>query len=388
MNTDPTNAPAKTPGQLSRAAFAQAEESMLETTLAGAEFFADLAGRVRSGEYENVVITGEGSSYTAELMCAAALKRSVPVKTDIVLTTELPFWTHLLGPKTLVLALSRTGERRFILDALEGIKPSGAHVVALCGNPQARVNELADEVFLTREGPEPGFLKSKSTLAGVAALLTFAACFDQPGEPSSLGLTLDHVKRLAACVGEGFTAMAGAGDLLPDATAVEHWAVGAAGYCFGTAVDGALKLHEITTVAATPYHLTSLYHGPLGQLGPKWGAVIASTRGTREWAELLATEILGVGGGPVVYLGAGDLEAPDERMVSLPVASLFPAGGGEDPSLSEVLAPATFLPAVYTMTLEFSLARGLDPDTPPNMDYMLKLILPDGQSEPDLVSQV
>ena len=53
-----------------------------------------------------------------------------------------------------------------------------------------------------------------------------------------------------------------------------------------------------------------------------------------------------------------------------------------------MLSPSLFLPWLYVLTLETALVRGIDPDKPPNMDYMLELILPPGQQEPDLVANM
>ena len=375
------------PAVLCREAFAEAEDSMLDTIDAASEFFRDIASRVAGGVYGNVVITGEGSSYTAALMCEAALKQSLPVPTEIILTTELAFWPHLLNETTLVVVLSRTGERKFIVDAIRETRLTGAHVVVLTGNPEARLNDLADEALLTREGAEPGFLKSKSTLAGVAAFLTFAASFEQTVRSRSAGLEMDHVRRVASCVGEGFRLMAET-DLtwLTEARSVEHWAVLAGGYGYGAAADGALKLHEITTAPATPYHLTSLYHGPLGQFSDDWAALVLATEGTLSWADLVASELGKRGAKPVVCVG-GPSACSTSGATALQIPALFEPNRPVAPLLAEALSPATFLPATYSITLELALIRGFNPDAPPNMEYMLNLILPEGQAEPDFVSK-
>lgn len=381
-------AASEVPGVLCREAFAEAENSMMDTIDTASAFFKDIASRTARGVFENVVITGEGSSYTAALMCEAALKRSIPVATEIILTTELAFWPHLLGPKTLVVVLSRTGERRFIIDAVRQVKLTGAHVVVLTGNPGARLNDLASDVLLTQEGAEPGFLKSKSTLSGIAAFLALAAAFETTQVTGGIGLRLEHVRRVAACVGQGFRMMSGA-DLtwLQKARSIEHWAVLAGGYGYGTAADGALKLHEITTASATPYHLTSLFHGPLGQFSADWAAIVLATEGTQSWADLVAGELTARGVDPVVYIGSDRVYCTAEGVVALQVPALFESDAQAERALTEALSPSTFLPAIYTITIELALARGLNPDAPPNMEYMLKLILPDGQAEPDFIAR-
>lgn len=371
------------PGFWAREAFAETEEAMLSTLKTTMTQLSELAERLKAEGCSEIIVTGEGCSYTAATMCEMAFERWSYMPCRVSLTSELQFAAGSTSPDTCVLVLSRTGERRFILEAVGELRESCGRVVAVTGNPDAKIRLLADETILTREGPEPAFLKSKSTLCGVAALLGLAAAL---GEPGLLRARQAALVELARSVGKAFTTLTPMSDLFQaGASLPEHWAVAGGGPSYGAAADAALKLHEITTVHASSYHLSGLYHGALGQLSPMWGGIVLATEWTRGWAEVLAAQLVGRGVEPVIFLDATVAGAAPSgvRLVRIPVAPL--SNTDVEGETLEMLSPPLFLPSLYGLILESALARGINPDAPPNMDYMLDLILPQGQQEPDLV---
>lgn len=375
----------KQPATHARDAFQETPASMKSTLATTFDQVAGLVSLLRSEGCSRLVVTGEGCSHTAAMMCEMAFSRWGSMPVQVSLTSELPFLASPIDRDTCLVVLTRTGERRFILDAVRDIRGSCGRVVAITGNPDGAIGELADDTVLTREGLEPAFLKSKSTLCGVTVLLSLAASSGASGselQDRHLALSL-----LPDMVGEAFAAVDGLKVIAGEKAAeVEHWAIAAAGPSYGSAADGALKLHEITTVHASPYHLSDIYHGALGQLSDSWGAVVLVTAETRRWARVVGEQLVARGVDPVLWLdatpdGAAPPGAQYERI------SLTALRDRDLPGEAvELLSPPMFLPALYTLVLENALARGIDPDAPPNMAYMLDLILPDGGEEPDLVA--
>jgi glutamine---fructose-6-phosphate transaminase (isomerizing) len=374
----------KPPGLWARQAFDDCERSMRETVEANLPPLRTLGARLRRDEYSNVVVTGEGSSYEAGLMCEGALARWAGLRCSVSLSTEVGYLEDHVTEKTCVVVLSRTGERRYVLDAMAALRERCGRMVAITGNRDASMCQLADEVLFTEEGSEPAFLKSKSTLAGTAVLLALAAVLDETSD-SVLEERRRLLVALAETVGGAFKASASLADLVLGTKEMpDHWVMLAAGPSFGAMADGSVKFHEITTVPAMPYRLSNLYHGPLGQLGASWGAFVASTGRSRYWADLVSSELVNRGASTIVYLNATRQPAPgDVFPVALPVRPL--EARCSDDALLEELLPAVFLPPIYVLALEAAVRSGIDPDAPPNMDYMLKLLLPPGKVEPDLV---
>ncbi len=374
----------KPAGFWARQAFDDCQRSMRDTIEATLPHLRELGVRLRKDGCSNLVVIGEGSSYEAALMCEGALARWAGLRCSVSLSTEVGYLEDQVTEKTCVVVLSRTGERRYVLDAMATLRERCGRMVAIIGNRDASMRQLADDVFFTEEGSEPAFLKSKSTLAGTAALLALAAALDETSD-GVLQTRRRSLLSLAEAVGGAFKASASLADLVAGTKEMPaHWAMLAAGPSYGAVADGSVKFHEITTVPAIAYRLSNLYHGPLGQLDATWGGVVASTPRSRYWADLVSSELTNRRAGTIVYLDASGEPAPDGVFpVALPIGSLQ-ASCPEDALLEELL-PAVFLPPIYVLTLEAALRSGIDPDVPPNMDYMLKLILPAGKVEPDLV---
>jgi glutamine---fructose-6-phosphate transaminase (isomerizing) len=374
----------KPAGLWARQAFQDCERSMRDTVEATLPELRELGARLRADGYSSLIIIGEGSSYEAGLMCEGALARWAGLRCFVSLSTEVSYLEDQVTKKTCVVALSRTGERRYVLDAMAALREHCGRMVAITGNRDASMRQLADDVFFTEEGSEPAFLKSKSTLAGAAVLLALAAALDEtPGR--DIEARRRSLLALAEAVGGAFKASTSLADLVASTKELPaHWAMLAAGPSYGAVADGSVKFHEITTVPALAYRLSNLYHGPLGQLDASWGAVVASTARSRDWADLVSSELANRGLDTIVYLRATGEPAPEGVFpVALPVGSLQASCPAS--LLLEELLPAVFLPPIYMLTLETALRSGIDPDVPPNMDYMLKLILPPGKVEPDLV---
>lgn len=378
----------KVPGEWSRIAFGETEHAMLETLERTFQQMVELASRLRSRGCTDVVITGEGCSYTAAQMCQMAFSQWSGLPCRVSLASELPFLARTMSHKTCVVVLSRTGERRFVLEAMAALRETCGSLVAITGNPNGRIRHQADEIIVTLEGPEPAFLKSKSTLCGITALLGLATALGSGAAAGDLAAPYAALQDLAHAVGQQFSTAARSVSSLPGAAAIQHWAVVGGGPSFGAAADGALKLHEISTVHASAYRPSALFHGALGQLGPSWGAIVLATPWTVTWTDTLTEQLLARGVGPVIYLSTTSASSAPAGCLHLFIALPTAADGREQNETAEMLSPSLFLPWLYVLTLETALVRGIDPDKPPNMDYMLELILPPGQQEPDLVANM
>jgi glucosamine--fructose-6-phosphate aminotransferase (isomerizing) len=179
----------------------------------------------------------------------------------VIVATDLSLDAGLLDRHTAVVVLSRTGERRFVLDALVEARAADATVIAITGNPSSHISDIADETIATHEGSEPAYLKSKSTFAGIVALLALAATMS---ETAPDGLRWDVLEQLPELVEHGFELASEAPKTwFASARDQEHWALLGSGAGYGAAADGALKLQEIALVHASAHPLGFFYHwGP------------------------------------------------------------------------------------------------------------------------------
>jgi hypothetical protein len=121
----------------------------------------------------------------------------------------------------------------------------------------------------------------------------------------------------------------------------------------------------------------------LGAVANGWGAFVLTSHNTVQWARILVDQLAHAGAEPVLVLAPEALDLKPSRGNRLLLADPLEAAAGAV-EVADFLAPLAQLPALYTSIWEISSARGLNPDVPPNMDYMLELILPANTTEPDL----
>jgi glucosamine--fructose-6-phosphate aminotransferase (isomerizing) len=368
-------------GALSQSALQDCRRAVEATLASVGEPMAHLAHAICEGTFRRIVFTGEGCSYTAEIACAPALKRFLPIPCDVIAATELSVYPALVDEHTCVVVLSRTGQRRFVLDALARAKERGATVIAITGNPAGGIVDVADQTIATHEGPEPAYLKSKSTLAGISAILALIPAIS---DTDAGGLRLGTLERLPELVERGLAlAQADMQAWLPHASGREHWAFLGSGPGYGAAADAALKAQETALVHASAHSLGFFYHGPLGAVTDAWGAFVLATHAGRDTAEIVVRELVRAQAAPVLVLAPEtldiDLSSVHRLALADPVTTI-----GASLEVAELLAPLTQLPALYTCVRALALARGLNPDVPPNMEHLLQLILPPTTVEPDL----
>ena len=228
-----------------------------------------------------IVIVGCGTSYHAGLAGRVALERWARIPVEVDLASEFRYRAPLLEPDTLVIGITQSGETADTLAAMRLARESGASVLALTNVPGSQVTQEADGVLLTRAGIEIGVAATKTFVAQVAALYGFALRMAQlrgtlsparleelHGEfallPSQLDAVLASVQlpvrllaeRLAGCE---FFLFLGRLSGLP------------------VALEGALKLKEISYIPSDAYAAGEMKHGPIALLGAQTPVVCVAT---------------------------------------------------------------------------------------------------------------
>ena len=322
---------------------------------------------------DQVIVAGLGSSYTASQMASPLLRRCLAAPVFVTVATEIgPDAGLKLGPHSLVLLVSRSGERGAIVDALTTAKAAGATCIAVTAVESSLLAQEADFVVVTGEGPESTYAKTKSVMATAAALMQLGVALDSAeGEASGrLAQALANVPQLVATSIE---------DAERDIGLVSEWltshrmalVTGSAGNQ-GVAMEAALKLQEAAGVVTEWDATGSALHGAVSILDASWLYVGLVTRTDQD----LHRSVLGLAG----QFGAGRLcvvepgvtmEEHSDALIHVPEAA--------DP----LIAPLLFLPPVQILTYQLALARGRNPDEPPFADVMLQAMLPPGRSEPD-----
>ena len=240
----------------------------------------------------SVVITACGSAYYAGCVGRHAIERlcRLPVTTE--LASELRYSDPLIGPETLVIALSQSGETADTLAAARECKARGARLLAIVNVVGSSLAKLADDLIYTRAGPEIAVASTKGYTTQVAVICALAA-------------HLAH--RLGRIDGAELRRLAGKLYLIPDAiqraidmnsalpALAKRYCLGDALYYIGRNVDyavaleAALKMKEISYDHSEAYAAGELKHGTIALISDGTPVVALCCR-----EELLGKMISGI----------------------------------------------------------------------------------------------
>jgi glutamine---fructose-6-phosphate transaminase (isomerizing) len=219
-------------------------------------------------ELNRVVLVGCGTSLHAGLVGEYAFEDMADVHAEVEQAAEFRYRNPLLGSRDFVIAISQSGETADTLAAVREAKQKGAFVMSLCnvvGSTIAR--ETGRGVYL-HAGPEISVASTKAFTSQVAVLLMMALKLGRGRR-----LSLDEGNRFAkeieaipALVGRVILQSARIAELAKEYYQAQHAFFIGRGPMYPVALEGALKLKEISYIHAEGYHAAELKHGPIALL--------------------------------------------------------------------------------------------------------------------------
>jgi glucosamine--fructose-6-phosphate aminotransferase (isomerizing) len=309
-----------------------------------------------------VQITACGTALHAGIIGRYLIEGLAGIPVDVDYASEFRYRDPRLVPGTMALAISQSGETADTLGATRLARELGASVVAICNVAGSTQVRESDHVILTRAGPEIGVASTKAFTAQVVAAFLLAIRMGRargflPEEQARTLLAELRILRpkMEALLGE--RAVARVRDL-----AGRH--VGQAGFLFlgrgvnyPVALEGALKLKEISYMHAEGYPAGEMKHGPIALIDPRMSIVVVNSKG--HVAEKVRSNIEQVKarGGIVISVGSDPLSHEISGEGDSMVVS----------ECSEWLSP--ILNTIPLQLLAYSIAdlRGCDIDKPRNL---------------------
>ncbi|MBX6377104.1 MAG: glutamine--fructose-6-phosphate transaminase (isomerizing) [Clostridia bacterium] len=299
-----------------------------------------------------------GTAYHAALVARTWIERWARLPAEAEVASEFRYRDPLIGPDTLVVAVSQSGETADTLAAVRLSRERGAPVLAVTNTVGSSLAREADEVCYTWAGPEIAVASTKAYTTQLAVLaLTAAALAQSRGLSGSTGLDA-VLKDLASVPDRVETVLASrsAVDALTDlmVSTDDAFFIGR-GLDYAVALEGQLKLKEVSYIHAEAYPAGELKHGTLALIAPGVPVVALSTQPAVR-AKLVANILeVRARGAAVIEVGtAGQAGAPDVRYVGIP-------SGHPD------LSPLVAVVPLQLLAYNAAVARGADVDRPRNL---------------------
>ncbi len=216
-----------------------------------------------------VFIVACGTSYHAGLIASYALEQLARVPVQIDVASEFRYRDPVLGPETLVVGITQSGETLDTLAAMRLARASGSPVLALTNIMGSQATRDADAVLFTRAGLEIGVAATKTHVAQVAALLLFsldlARARGVPGEEERLRLGRE-LHELPGLIEELLAADSDVEAIARRYHDERFFLYLGRGPGYGVCLEGALKLKEISYIPTEAYAAGEMKHGPIALL--------------------------------------------------------------------------------------------------------------------------
>jgi glucosamine--fructose-6-phosphate aminotransferase (isomerizing) len=215
---------------------------------------------------DRIQIVACGTSWHAGLVAKFLLEEIARVPTDVDYASEFRYRAPLVSGKTLVVGISQSGETADTVAALKEAQALGARTVGVVNVPGSAIARLVDGVLATHAGPEVGVASTKAFTTQLAALTLFAlfaksarARKDEPVDPEFLRA----LSGLPAALRETLALEPALEELSARFTDVSHALFLGRGAHYPIALEGALKLKEISYIHAEGYPAGEMKHGPI-----------------------------------------------------------------------------------------------------------------------------
>lgn len=303
---------------------------------------------------KQIHIVACGTSYHAGLIAKYWLESLAKLPTQVEIASEYRYRDVVVPEDTLFITISQSGETADTLAALQKAKSMNYLAsLAICNVATSTMVREADCVFLTRAGVEIGVASTKAFTTQLAALLMLAAalCRDERAE-----VVLKQLHELPACCEKALKMNEEIESLSSLFVNKSHALFLGRGVQYPVALEGALKLKEISYIHAEAYPAGELKHGPLA-LVDKDMPVVAVAPNDELLDKLKSNlhEVSARGGQLFVFVDdTQDLKANGARLIKVPFCGSWTA------------------PIVYTIPLQLlayhvAVAKGTDVDQPRNL---------------------
>ncbi|HEY3800084.1 MAG TPA: glutamine--fructose-6-phosphate transaminase (isomerizing) [Caulobacteraceae bacterium] len=310
--------------------------------------------------FDRLQIVACGTASYAGMIARYLFERLAHLPTDVEIASEFRYREPAIGPGTLALAVSQSGETADTLAALRWCRTRNVATAALVNAHESTMAREAEFFLPTNAGPEIGVASTKAFTSQVAALTALAIAaarqrgyIDDAEEARLAGLLLETPRLIAESLGveEQIRGIA-----LDIASARDVLYLGR-GPMYPLALEGALKLKEISYIHAEGYAGGELKHGPIALVDAATPIiVIAPTDALFEKTMSNMSEVIARGGRIVLITdAAGAAHAP-------PGAQVIVA-----PGCDPVIAPLVFAGPIQLLAYHVAVQKGADVDQPRNL---------------------
>ena len=333
-------------------------ESQLTESGVQQETFGPMAPEIFE-KVEAVQIVACGTSYHAGLVARHWLEGLAGLPCSVEVASEFRYRNKVVAPNSLFVSISQSGETADTLACLRFSKDAGYLArLGICNVPTSSLSRESDLVFLTRAGPEIGVASTKAFTTQLIGLLMLTLAL---GRNHGLSATAEgRINEALRAVPESLNAVMKLEPLIIKMAEVfdhkEHALFLGRGIHYPIAMEGALKLKEISYIHAEAYPAGELKHGPLALIDSEMPVIaVAPNDDLLEKLKSNLQEVKARGGELYVF---GHSHESHEDTVTQFI---------ELPEMPELIAPIIYTIPLQLLSYHVAILKGTDIDQPRNL---------------------
>jgi len=313
----------------------------------------------RLREVERIILTACGTSYHAALVGEYLIEEFARIPVEVEYASEFRYRNPPIDRNTIVIAITQSGETADTLAALRESKRKGHKTLALCNVVGSSIAREADGGVYLHAGPEVGVASTKAFTNQVAVLALLALYFgrlrhlsSQQGQRmiSELQAMPDSIRQALRCDEQ-------VREIASRYAHVRNFLYLGRQYQFPVALEGALKLKEISYIHAEGYPAAEMKHGPIALVDEETPSMFLMPRGPIFDKVMSNLQEIKARRGPVIaVVSAGEDEVADvaDEVIEVPV-------------VPEYLQPLVTVVPLQLLAYHIALLRGCDVDKPRNL---------------------
>lgn len=327
----------------------------------GDVFFGEqILDGVSSMAFERLCMVACGTSWHAALVGKYLIEEYCRIPVDVEIASEFRYRDPLVSEKTLVIPISQSGETADTLAALREAKGKGARIVSICNVVDSSIARESDAVIYTHAGLEIGVASTKAFTTQLVALYLLAIRLGR----ANGAITLKKGQEMIAALGElpALVEKTLKLDAQIEEIACEYLTSWDAiylgrGISYAIALEGALKLKEISYIHADGYPAGEMKHGPIALIDREMPVFVLAPN-DRHLVKVRSNmeEVITRGGRVIALCSEGDLETGKRAEFALQI-----------PWAGEALSPVLFTVALQLLAYNFAILKGKDVDQPRNL---------------------
>ena len=317
-------------------------------------------GEERVRGLRRVVLVGMGTSLYAAMIARHFVERFARVPAEVDNASEFRYRRPVLDERTLVISVSQSGETVDTLAAMEEARRAGCPQLTICNTPGSQATRLADGALLMRVGPEIAVASTKCLTGSMIALHAAALQLGRLRgtlDDATARAEVEAALHLPAALGEALLLEERVRELAARYAHYEGFLFLGRGLSYPVALEGALKLKEVSYIHAEGYAAGEMKHGPIALIDERMATVAIAVRD--EVREKMRSNI-------------EQVKARRGRVLAIVTDGDDSLGGVADdvlavPAFGGALAPAVTLVPVQLLAYHIALERGADVDQPRNL---------------------